>query len=146
VDSPGLESNFEFQIIRSFCIDKIKIINNNKEIGFISCLKLKPFAAVLYDFFIMPQYRGNGYGRLLLEFAIARLNNQIIKTIFIQPGPFDIVKNQIVSIKDNQKIEKLIKLYKSAGFKEVNTIFSKIVLFFYKLLQIPEDPKFLMYI
>jgi len=137
----------DFKIKAGFFNSEFLILNNKKEIGYIRSFELFRFA-VLYDFFIFPEFRCKGYGISLLKFACENIRKNKNVTIFIQPGPFDMdANNKILSFdvsERKKRMNQLITLYKKVGFFPVKNWVSKFASFCYWLSQLDENSDYLM--
>jgi hypothetical protein len=75
------------------------------------------------------------------------LQEQGVKTIYIQPGPFEI-KSQTTKNLDKlsreEKIILLVNLYQKCGFQKTDVTTKFIAKILYKKLNIPEDSQYLM--
>jgi GNAT superfamily N-acetyltransferase len=117
-------------------------------IGFISFTKvplLKLYA--IHSFYIYPPYRNRGHGKKLLVYTCDHVKKLGAQRIYIQPGPFEIVDGVCEKIVDEThriKIQKLITLYKNAGFTFVNRFISRCAAIIYPILGISENAQYLM--
>lgn len=124
---------------------------NDAEIGFLCYVKIPLLSSyALFDFYIDCNYRNLGYGKCLLNHVmddIHAINNN--STLYVQPGPFELIDGQFKQVQEplRQKlIEKLVKFYRALGFKnmELGYLTRYIIYIFYILTGIHEDPKYLM--
>lgn len=145
-DYSFIKAKQDFGLLKGF---KISFVLDNNEMGFLSYLKL-PLVRwyILYDFYIEPKIRSQGYGKHLLEMTLGEVLNTGASKIFIQPGPFELVNNKFVALKANEhtmRMQRLIKLYGLYNFELVNSKYlSKILALVYSCFGIDEDPHFLM--
>lgn len=126
---------------------EVSIYNNNQKAGFLKIFSLFG-CAILYDLFIIPEFRLKGNGTKLLDYSNKYLKKNNIKYIFIQPGPFEIDENNKVITINNQeqkeKVNQLIKLYKKVGFIPASNFIKKLASIYYTLSGIDENPNYLM--
>jgi len=122
---------------------------DDKEIGSLSYVCM-PYIRwyVLYDFYIEPEQRHQGYGKKLLRAALDEIINAGARYIFIQPGPFENVDGdfvQIVGPARESRTQKLISLYKLFSFQEINSpSLCSILNGVYKIIGIDEDAHYLL--
>ena len=122
------------------------------EIGFLSSIKIPCFNwYILYDFFVEPECRNNGYGRRLLAYAIAHAVKSGATRIFVQPGPFERKDEEYVSVVGTERtvrLEQLMKLYQSYGFTRATQGWGRCMIpllwCLYRMAGINEDPRVLM--
>lgn len=88
-----------------------KAVEKGKIVGFLELEKLNPVAARINGISIKPEYRGNGFGKKLLEFAIGFLKKKGIK-------------QAILLVKQSNKEAK--KLYAEAGFRFMRVLENEI--------------------
>lgn len=72
------------------------------------------------DVYVPLAHRGKGYAHNLLEKTCANLFNQNTQTIILIPDPFEYKDNKQIVVNDEDKKQKLVKLYESCGFKKDN--------------------------
>ncbi len=121
---------------------------DNTLIGFVSFTKV-PLCNMyaIHSFYIYPKYRNKGYGKKLLAYTCNHVKDLGARKIYIQPGPFEIVDGRGENITDEtreERIQKLIKLYKEAKFNFVNPFTSRCAYVLYKILRISENSEYLM--
>lgn len=126
-----------------------RLVVDNKEIGFLKYVKLPCLSwYVLFDFFINKEFRNKGYGSALFEIALQTLIKKGASKIFIQPGPFDLLKGKYLSFDNDERmtrIHKLVKWYQKYHFKRINSLFlSKLLAGLYFTMRINEHPHFIM--
>ncbi len=143
---------YKAKVISHSCIAtevKIKYYLDNEMIGFISYTQIPFYIYAIHSFFIYPQFRNKGYGKELLIYTLELLEEQEASLIFIQPGPFEINNHYFENLPPGEerllKINLLIKLYQSVGFKTVHELIAKGVTCIYILAGINENPKYLMF-
>ena len=72
---------------------------------------------MICDLYVPLAYRGNGYAHQLLKETCTHIFNQGVKTVVLAPGPFEYQKDgQTIVLNDENKKQRLIKLYQSCGF------------------------------
>lgn len=150
-----LKNNFKCVIITNGFIDnqvQVNYYNNISSKNFISFLRYTrvPLSNkyVIHSLYTAPKYRNKGIAKKLILYTINLLKDKKAKAIYIQPGPFEIINKQSTNIIEpnerKYRVEKLIKLYKSIGFKPVSKMMSKLSTVLYKILGIQEDANCLM--
>lgn len=127
---------------------KITLHNDSQKIGFITITTVFPGIHVLQSFYVYPAFRAKGYGKALLTHAIETARSYGGVRIYIQPGPFELESGAMKKMDDEkaeqEKIARLINLYRRVGFKPVATITRQLASLLYKLLHIDEDSGYLM--
>jgi GNAT superfamily N-acetyltransferase len=143
--------HFEIQLLDSGLMSnktKICLYDDATEIGFI-CYMQVPFLNwyVIHTFFVHPDMRNKGYGTKLLSYTCNRLENIGAHIIYIQPGPFEMLGSisQDVPLSRDIKIKKLIAFYQRFGFVSVNKLTQICAYILYKVMEIDEDSKYLLY-
>lgn len=117
---------------------------NHKTLASIEYTQL-PFAHyVLHSFYVIPAERGKGYGSELLTHVCTLLQREGARSIYIQPGPFEVDESPIKPSEYQQKTERLIKLYQRVGFQPVSRWATAPLIPVYKMLGLSEDPQYLM--
>lgn len=115
---------------------------DGRPVGFVHCLKIPFCGHILYNFYVYPAQRGNGYAKELLLYACDLLKKQHAKRIFIQPGPFE--PGQEVITDYQERLEKLVSLYTWCGFHCVSPVVSMGARIVYDIVGIYEDARYLM--
>lgn len=77
-------------------------------------------AVMIGDVYVSLSHRGKGYAHHLLEVACEDIFKQGFETAVLIPDPFEYKDGQPMLLNDEEKKQKLIKLYGSCGFKEDN--------------------------
>ena len=79
---------------------------------------------VLGDVYIFPNLRGNGYGKMLVEKSCKKIMEDGVERIVLIAQPFEYTKKTQTILSDQpdyqEKVERLIKLYGSCGFKKID--------------------------
>lgn len=128
---------------------EISLFIDNHKIGFLSYVKI-PITKwyVIYSFFIKREYRNRGLGKKLFEKVLNEIHSKDVDKIFIQPGPFELIDGNLVTIDDSEKIERITKIvnfYTSYKFHLANNKFLSVFLnLLYKILGIDENSNFFM--
>ena len=134
----------EETINNSFIFNETKISyhQDNSTIGYAEYTKI-PLVAfyVIHSLYIFPAFRNKGYGTRLLEHVGEVLKQKGAHKLYIQPGPFEHEENAPHAA---LTMEQLVLWYKKLGFIPVNKIISFFAAYLYKLLDIPEDSRYLM--
>jgi GNAT superfamily N-acetyltransferase len=139
---------FEIQFSQEHSHDvDVNLYNKDKRIGFISYTKtpIVPFY-IIHSLYVQPQYRGQGYGKKLLLYVCDIIKTEGGRRAYIQPGPFEIVNGCAVNVDSlyQEKIQRLIELYKKCGFKSVFYPMTLLASMLYTIMGIQEDPRYLM--
>lgn len=121
---------------------------DNDVVGHIEFMKASSSSYILHSFYVYPNYRGKGYGKKILLYMCNLLKERGARTIYIQPGPFEMTDDGQPSISDPDifkvKLQRLVKLYKGVGFGFVNKLTSTCAAILYKIIGIDEDAFYLM--
>ena len=73
---------------------------------------------IIGDLYVQPIHRGKGHaGHLLQETCTHLLNSDNTKTVVLIPDPFEYENGAQITLDDNDKKLKLMKLYQRCGFK-----------------------------
>lgn len=125
---------------------KIEYCNGNQKIGYLYYTKIPLFAYyVVYDFYVHPNYRNKGHGTRLLNYACDHLKWQGASKVYVQPGPFEIYKENFVDTSSYElKLARLVKLYQKNQFISVNRLLQYLAYILYKCIRIDEDSRYLM--
>ncbi len=142
---------FEVHVLDSGTLSnetKVHLYDDMKEIGYLSYTKIPLLNRyIIHSFYIYPATRNRGYGKKLLVYACDRLKDRRAHMVYIQPGPFEMIDGHLqnVQVFREEKIKKLVSLYKGCGFAPVNSITQMFAYIFYTCIGIDEDPKYLLY-
>jgi GNAT superfamily N-acetyltransferase len=127
---------------------KIVILVDETPVGFINYAQLNSSFGwyALYELFIHPEYRSNGYAKELIKHTCDTLVKSGARKIFIQPGPFELGdQGQIIEIEDRaERLKNLVRLYSGSGFAPASKWLRVIAVPMYKIAGIPENPDYLM--
>lgn len=120
-----------------------------KKAGFLSYLRIPVINwYMLFNFYIYPEYRHEGYGKILFNKVLTDMIAKGATKIFIQPGPFELVDGNLVFPNKEEKeerIKKLVIFYEKYNFHLMsNRPLYKMMLLIYKIAGIEEDPRYLM--
>lgn len=117
-------------------------------VGFCDYLKIPFFSKkyVLYNFYVYPEFRRKGFGEKILEYACDLLKQNGAKTLYIQPGPFEIEDGQVIKMSDKEThqlaLERLVKIYGKSGFVKANWLLAKCCVVLYAIAGIDEDANY----
>ncbi len=79
---------------------------------------------VLGDLYILPEFRGKGYAKILVDNTCREVMKDPIENIVLIPQPFEYENNQQKILSDQpdyeEKVAKLMNLYAKCGFKKIN--------------------------
>ena len=118
------------------------------EVGYIECVRLPCSFYVVHNFYVYPEHRGKGIGKALLAHMCTLLKTKGAYKAYLQPGPFDLKDGEFVAITDVQehqdKMKKLVTLYRSVGFCSVHPCMFALVGCLYKIVRASEDARNLM--
>lgn len=126
----------------------IVYVVDEKEVGHVSIQKLPLFSFyVLHTLYVYPEYRLNGYGRELIDYACNYLINANASKVYIQPGPFELdTEGHLVRPMQQYKAREksLITLYAKCGFSYASLPLRACAYLMYACMGIRENPKHLM--
>lgn len=119
-----------------------------KEIGSVELLRLPFSFYVAHSFYVHPDYRNQGVGRALIAQVCLFLKTNGAYKTYAQPGPFELKEGELGEIPDKteyqEKMKKLVALYRSVGFCSVHPITSTLVGFAYSIVRMSQDASYLM--
>jgi GNAT superfamily N-acetyltransferase len=125
----------------------IAMSEGEAELGFVYFRKIPwvPWYAI-HSLYVHPQFRKKGYGTMLVKHACAALKELGATRAYIQPGPFELQDEKLVSVGAEYAplMKVLVAFYKKLGFQKVSTPMSALARFFYFITNIREDANFLM--
>lgn len=142
---------FEVQLLNTGWIQnetRVHLFDDTKRVGFLSYTKTPLLNRyIIHSFYITPKKRNRGYGTRLLLYTCNLLKERGAHMVYIQPGPFELVKGQPQKIQEARevKIKKLVDLYKRAGFVPANKVTQRCASFLYTCIGIEEDSAYLLY-
>lgn len=129
-----------------------QLIQHDKVIGSLKYI-IVPLVkiCILYDFYIKPECRQQGYGKLLGMHVLERITTLEKPSYMVaQPGPYEFstTTNGLQQLTDEEKRQRLailLKMYQAGGFKVThNPYIINGLRALYALLKIDEDPTLFM--
>lgn len=147
----GYTGSFRHECISSgfmYNENKICYYLDGQEIGFLSYTKMPLFSFyILHTLYVHPQYRNNGYGKYILEYACSCLKKLGASRLYIQPGPFEINEDGylVTALASyDGRLESLIEFYRKSGFIFASKLLACSAYFLYKCVGIDENAQYLM--
>jgi GNAT superfamily N-acetyltransferase len=102
---------------------QLVLLVNDKRAGFINIhgYANSPTVGGIHTFYVYPEFRGHGYGRMLLQHARDTLVTQGKKKILITPFPLEFDEqgkpHDLEGAALEEAMPRLVRLYNSVGFK-----------------------------
>lgn len=131
----------------------IKCYGAENEVGTVSYLKIPMLDKyVILNLYVEPEYRRQGYGSALLEYACDHLKAIGAKHVYLQPGPFEMGKapeGYLTTIKPTgealaQQMQQLVVFYKDNGFVPAPQWLTQVIKWVYTCMGIDENAEYLM--
>lgn len=124
---------------------KIVLVIDEQKIGFVNYAQISSMVGwyALYELYVYPEYRNQGFAKQLLSHACETLFAHGAKKIFIQPGPFEFDAH-VEEMEYAQRTQQLIKLYEEVGFVPASAWLRMLIMPYYKIAGISENPQYLM--
>lgn len=90
--------------------EEFSIYSGATHVGYLCVKKFYSFA-VLYNFYVYPACRRQGFGQELLMHTLGDLKARGFSKIFIQPGPYELSDSAFKKNNLREKVASLVRLY-----------------------------------
>ncbi len=145
-ESPKTEEQiFLEEDLPSLFFQNIKVrYQVHKKIRGSGCFQeILPGTYIIYNFYIQPEDRNQGYGQDLLKYMCDQAQKRGASRIFVQPGPFEL--DRVLLNQDKEELlEKLLVFYEKESFQRASGFLKSVAGAFYSLIKINEDAHYLL--
>ncbi len=127
---------------------QLSYYRDEQEVGFLSYTKLPCLNRyVVHSFYVYPNCRNKGNGTALLAYACTYLTKKQAKTVYVQPGPFELdsAGKPIVVDEYQSRLQQLVAFYTKNGFTvTTNALTAYVLQAAYRCMGLQEDARYLM--
>jgi GNAT superfamily N-acetyltransferase len=128
---------------------RLDVETDSSLIATLSYVKLPLFPwFVLFDFFVYPEYRNKGIGKMLFGYALQEITAKGAMRVYVQPGPCELIGRVLTLCTGQERVERLKKLvsfYSAFNFRPAtNTFIAHALCVMYRILGVHEDQDLLM--